>query len=223
MNLVLILALSILPIGDSITEGTLARPQFYAGRPNYRVLLAEKLEASGKPVEMLGPRTTCNWNAKGEVVKAEWQHHQGISGYRIFSGGGKKGYLETIDDDLKDVKAPDVVLLMVGTNDVKAGMTAEELYKGWKELLERLLKKYPKARFLTGSILDMDKPEYNKVVKAYNAKIKTYRDKRVRFVDVNAACPRNTPAIEKENFADWLHPNWTGHKKVADAWAKALR
>ena len=96
--------MTILPLGDSITEGTLARPNLYQGRPNYRVKLGELLGKKGVKFEMVGPRTTCDLDECGVAVKEAWRHHQGISGYRIFSGNGRKGYLETIDDDLKSLR-----------------------------------------------------------------------------------------------------------------------
>ena len=215
---------TILPIGDSITEGTLARPNLYSGRPNYRVQLAAMLESGGKKdVEFLGPRTTCNWNEKGEIVKDAWQHHQGISGYRIYTGNNRRGYLDTLDDDLKNVPAADVILFMIGTNDILAGMNADEMFVGWETLVKRLLKKYPAAKIYVGTILDMDTPAHNAVVAAYNAKIRNFRHPLVKVVDINAACPRKTAAQQAENFADWLHPTWAGHRKIATAWFKAIK
>lgn len=216
LTAVLAAAVRILPLGDSITEGS-------NNRANYRIPLCRKLEAAGIEVETLGFRTLKNVDGQPGEIPERWWKHTGISGQRARSGAGRAGYLESLEALLDQAGEPDVVIFKIGTNDILRGTDADELFADWKTLVGRVLDECPSARLIVCTILDM--PGKTAVVDAYNAKIRAevarpgaFPANRVFLADLNPVVQR-----DRGDYLDELHPNWQGHDRTSDVLFETVR
>jgi len=221
--------LRILAMGDSITQGIQKENQPEYGFPQYRTSLASFLAASGiKPV-MLGCRRHAQLDAAGVQAPADWILHCGVSGERTGGMLGRK-------KDWEKAGEPDVVTLLIGTNDIHGkrkspdrDVAADEVFASWKRLVEAVAARWPKAAILGSTILDRDfkneGPVGHDLTVRINARIEAaYRagalPKGFVLVDLFKLCP-----LEEDGnfFLDKLHPNWKGQMAMAEAFFAALR
>ncbi len=120
-------ALRIMPMGDSITEGgaySLSNPPSTPPHESYRLYLHQQLTAAGKNVEFVGTRFSPPFGDKSPF-KAPWS--QGQSGAVI---GPDPNYFHSLASGLEPTSGyanirkaiqctrPNIILLMIGTNDL---------------------------------------------------------------------------------------------------------
>ena len=113
--------LKIMPLGDSITEGWMAslidHPE--GDIAGYRGPLYTKLVAAGYAVQFVGSNTTFPGTLPASQI-----HHEGHSGWMISAGTvgteSRDGLTDHINTWLGPSGVdPNVILLMIGTNDVR--------------------------------------------------------------------------------------------------------
>ena len=110
-------ACAILPLGDSITEGWLPT----GGVGGYRVELFSKAVLAGKNITFVGSQTSSN--APNTVENQTFpKKHEGHDGYTIDTGSGNSGISGSITDQAMANYHPNIVLLMIGTNDVNGNI-----------------------------------------------------------------------------------------------------
>lgn len=223
----------IMPLGDSITDGTSHYPNQYEANPNYRVPLMKKLAAKGYKPVTTGLRECAftqrySTDAAGVIAPDEYRWHSGVSGARVRTAssgqarGLNGGWREAIETTLDAAGDIDIITFKIGTND--AGNNKDFVFAGWKEVMWRILKARPKVKIVCASILNMNgagawEMSYNKLIADEIAKSEAeggFPADRVFFVDLYNSCPRRTDGVS--NFADGLHPNWIGHDRTSDAW-----
>ena len=215
----LAVALRILPLGDSITEGS-------NNQANYRIPLCQKLEAKGYRVETVGFRTLKNVDGKGSAIPERWWSHTGISGQRILSDGFRAGYSDSLETLLDQAGTDiDVIVFMIGTNDLMRNCPVKDAFAGWLDLTCRIMAARPKAKLVVCTILDM--PGKTDQVNDYNKRIREALNPnafgiggvgtRVFLADLN-------PVVVRANndFLDAFHPNWQGHDHTSDVLANVI-
>lgn len=193
--------LRILPLGDSITEGV---------NGGYRDVLYTRLVAAGYTVDYVGPR-------HDPYAGAPDKDHAGTPGWN--SGNvlsAVDGYLATYD--------PDVVLLMIGTNDL-AWWTVEQP----ADVVARVSLIIDKTQ-ASGAVLylatippasDASVPPNGRsraaLVDAYNDQLRALAVVQgVPLVDVEQA-------LTLANLYDGIHPSETAHDTlIAPLWAEAI-
>ncbi|MEV4753757.1 RICIN domain-containing protein [Micromonospora sp. NPDC049559] len=194
-------ALTVLPLGDSITDGL-------DGTGGYRADLWQLFRADGGYVDFVGSQFA------GPERLGD-RDHEGHPGWRI---------------DQIDAQAtawmtsyqPDVVLLHVGTNDVIQNYAPSQAPSRLSALVDHLGAAVPAADILVSTIVPFADAPREALTRAYNATIppmvaaKAGAGKRVRLVDLHAAL---TPA---DLLADGVHPSNGGYSKMAVAWYAAL-
>jgi|GEM_PF-4537272 GDSL-like Lipase/Acylhydrolase. len=164
---------SILPLGDSITDGN--------GYGGYRAKLMEDLTAAGHTVHMLGSQKMSEDQAAPSLLPPnDGLHHEGHGGWRIdqldaqldgnqnIDKGGNGGYFITGGHGTgRKAIQPDIILFLAGINDInqyfgtkeKAGeqMDAKELLpilqKRVTSLVQRLHKLTPRSHILMGTVI----------------------------------------------------------------------
>ncbi len=224
--------LRIMPLGDSITDGT-SKNAAYEANPNYRVPLMQKLAARGyKPVTS-GLRE-CAFNnryatdASGVIAPAEYRWHSGVSGARVRTSyrsdrGVNGGWREAIETTLDAAGDVDIITFKIGTND--AGDDKNLVFAAWKDVVWRILNARPSVKIVVTSILNMNGNDvwesgYNALIKAQCELDPTaegaFPAGRVFYVNLHDACPRSMDGIS--NFTDAYHPNWIGHDRTSDEW-----
>lgn len=205
---------TIMPIGDSLTDTT----------PGYRGPLLEKLRAAGFDVKFVGPK-------KADPNKPGSTDHAGHGGFTIGPGaskadewtGGKGNIYVNVDKWL--TLQPNIVLLLIGTNDYFNIGKLQPGYSADKEgaarlgaLLDKIHEVSPKSLVLVSSILPVG---WNKeFAKPINEAIPGLVATRpwTKFVDL-----AKVTAFTKGDWSpDNLHPSEQGYEKIAAGWFDAL-
>jgi lysophospholipase L1-like esterase len=183
-----------MPLGDSITYGVGSTDS--AG---YRARLEQRLTAAGLRVDFVGSRDAGPAGADDD--------NEGHSGWTISRMARK------VDRWLAAYR-PDVVLLHIGTNDVRLDGYRAGAAKRLGVLLNRIRRDRPAAHIFVARIAGSRQPALQRWIAAYNigvARIVAVRDDPLLHL-VDQAAVR----------APWLHPNDAGYAAMADTWFTAL-
>jgi lysophospholipase L1-like esterase len=191
----------IMPLGDSITDG--------ANVPGgYRIALWARLSRDGAAVDFVGSRQN------GPATLGD-RDHEGHSGWRI------DDLAEAVESWLAQHR-PEIVLLMIGTNDVLQEQEVAAAPARLGALLDRITAALPRARVLVATLPPLGKPAWQTQVDAFNRALpaivqgRARAGKRVQLVDV-------ARGMTAADLADGVHPNDGGYAKLAAAWYAALR
>ncbi|HOD81452.1 MAG: hypothetical protein BWX88_03900 [Planctomycetes bacterium ADurb.Bin126] len=190
--------IKIMPVGDSITYGS----SVVGG---YRAPLESMLNATGMYTTFVGANTG---NSYGMTSPA----HDGYGGYRV--------------DQIRDLPIlnrlalyqPDVVLMMIGTNDVSQGTanSAQTL----DDLVNMILTS-PQSPWLFLAQITPRNDAKNPETIAYNEQVAQIVAKYqglgyyIKLVDM-------FDALDSSDLADSVHPNAGGYYKMAETWMAAL-
>ena len=154
----------ILPIGDSITHGyskKLPGTSVYQ-QAQYRTVIAARLAANGYRPVMLGhlnrdasnTATTCD--AAGVRQPDEWISHSGSSGdsIMIHADGSHGGVRDNVHVYLDVAGEPDVITLLIGTNDLKLNETAGDTFIAYTNLVHDIVRQRPNTKIVGSTLLD---------------------------------------------------------------------
>jgi lysophospholipase L1-like esterase len=192
--------LKIMPLGDSITDG-------YNIPGGYRIDLEDDLAARGISFDFVG-------SLSNGPTSLEDRNHEGHSGWRIDE-------LRAYIDGWIAASQPDVVLLLIGSNDVAQNFqvaTAPERLAG---LIDRIHELRPATKIFVSSIPMSTNTAYHSAAQAYNAEIpgivgaRSAVGRPIWFVNGGGS-------LTLADMAEGSHPNASGYSKLADAWLAAL-
>jgi lysophospholipase L1-like esterase len=186
--------LRIMALGDSITYGVGS-----TDGSGYRARLDNRLVAVGFRVDFVGSRDSGPPGADDD--------NEGHSGWTI------SRMARRVDRWLIAYR-PDVVLLHIGTNDVRTDRYRAGAAKRLGVLLNRIRRDRPAAYIFVAQIAGSRQPALQRRIDAYNAgvaRMLAIRDDPLLHL-VNQAAVR----------APWLHPNDAGYAAMADNWFTAL-
>jgi lysophospholipase L1-like esterase len=191
----------VMPLGDSITEGTQAPG-------GYRIGLWQRSAGAGYRVDLVGSR----FNGPAGLGDHD---HEGHPGWRIDQiDANVVAWLRTY--------APRTVLLHIGTNDVLQNRDLAGAPARLSALVDRITAAAPGAEVFVATITPLANPGQEAAVRAFNATIpgmvasKAAAGKRVHLVDMHAA-------VTTADLVDGVHPTATGYDKMAAAWYATLR
>jgi lysophospholipase L1-like esterase len=190
----------IMPLGDSITFGTPDRT--YGG---YRHLLGSLLTDDGYIITFVGSRRSGNGVAAGP----ENEGHPGWTIPQMKEGIDSNGWLEAYQ--------PDIILLHMGTNDIRQG-DAASAPDNLSALLDDILVRLPRTHVIVAQIIPSRRGPA-RGHRAYNAAlpgIVASKGPRASLVDMQNI-------LSPSDYADRLHPNAGGYDKMARAWEPAIR
>lgn len=195
--------LIIMPLGDSLTFGlNQGDPQGASG--GYRYPLLKKLQAAyGQDVYFVGSERN------GPLPENRHQGHPGYNTAQI-ADVIDKGYLEDY--------RPNIIVLMIGTNDIALGLSRDEAPNRVQAIIQKVFSHLPAVHLIVASIppQPMDGGGF---VNTYNERIRQIvlssaaQGVRVSFADVNSAL---SFADVYNTVEDSLHMNSTGYSKIAD-------
>jgi lysophospholipase L1-like esterase len=217
-------ACSILPLGDSITEGCCTAPE-----GGYRIELFTKAVNSKQTITFVGG-TLGVGNAKPNgpttvAGKTFPQGNEGNGGYTIASPSSKGGIAGAITDQSLSMYKPNIVLLMIGTNDVLQNLDLGNAPTRLASLIDEVIAGAPNALLVVSSI----PPCCNDAtVQAYNAtipamvKTRAQAGKHVLFVDAHAAFIKNANYKADYISSDGLHPSPNGYAVIGDLFYGAI-
>lgn len=218
-------ALKIMPLGDSNTSGT------YYARGAYRLQLWKDFGSDINQIEFVG--------STGYPLPAELgsKWHEGHSGYTIAAATvGAGNITDNIARWLGPTMNPDIILMMIGTNDINYQFRVTEAPARLDHLISLIsdlntgLK--PNAYLVVASLPPINDAinnfrstptDYsaNDRVNAFNATLPSIiaqhqaLGERVYFADVNSA-------LTTADIFDGLHPTATGYDKIGDAFYRAI-
>ena len=190
----------VMPLGDSITEGT----QTPGGS---RIGLWQRLVNDGYTVDYVGSQ----FNGPASLGDHD---HEGHPGWRIDQiDANIVGWLNTYQ--------PHTVLLHIGTNDVLQDNSSTAPNR-LSTLIDRITTTAPTAEVFVAQIIPLGWSEGDAAVNSFNAAIpgivqsKVNAGKKVHLVDMHSA-------LTASDLDDGVHPTAAGYDKMAAVWYNALR
>jgi lysophospholipase L1-like esterase len=207
---------AIMPLGDSITFADLAPG---AG---YRVALFRLAGTDGKAITFVGSQTNGPTTVDGKPFPRQ---NEGHSGYII--SGGANGIAELVDASLAMYK-PNIVLLMIGTNDVDRNLNLPNAPARLGALLDKIIQDAPAALLVVAKMVPGQNDGFTANVRAYNDAIpalvqqRVAAGKHVAMVDMYTAFTAN-PNYKTALLRDALHPTLAGYDVMGQVWYAALK
>ena len=197
----------IMPLGDSLTLGNGSGTSVEGG---YRNKLYSVLTTAGFNVDFVGTQTDATNPGLPD------RDHQGMGGYRIEQiQSGLTGWLNVIED-------PDVILLMIGTNDFTQNFNLASAQTRLTNLVADLATKRPFAKIILSNLpLRTDNPSLEALQVTFNASIpgivsnQVSLGRQVSFVDMHSA-------LVASDLNDGVHPKLAGYDKMANVWFSAI-
>ncbi|MFI0724241.1 ricin-type beta-trefoil lectin domain protein [Streptomyces sp. NPDC021224] len=192
-------ALRLMPLGDSITWGVGS-----STGNGYRGPLLSTLSAGGYVPDFVG-------SGRGGTMSDP--DNEGHSGWRI-------DQIDAIADSALATYKPNVVTLMIGTNDLNQGYQVATAPDRLRALVDRIAADAPGATILLADLITSTSAPVVQAEPAYNAAVRQIAQseqaagRHVGFADMGA--------LTSADLADSLHPNDTGYQKMAAAWNTAL-
>jgi lysophospholipase L1-like esterase len=192
-------SLKIMPLGDSITYG-----EGIPGYGGYRNLLGALLESDGYLFDFVGSQQS------GEDVLPD-ADNEGHPGWRISNikqGIDSDGWLE--------IYQPDIILLHIGSNDLRYG-NSTYAPDNLSVLLDDILARLPETHVVVAQIIrtrwgsDAKHRFYNDAILGVVAS----KGARVSVVDMR-------DVLSKNDFTTLYHPSPEGYDKMAHAWKSAI-
>jgi len=191
--------LKVMPLGDSITWGM--------GTGGYRSDLWQRFKADGRPVDFVGSQSD------GPALLGD-KDHEGHGGWRIDQISAQvQGWLTT--------SRPDVVLLMIGTNDVIQNFDLAHAPARLSALIDKITATVPNANVFVSTITPLADPAQEARGKAFNATIpgivaaKQAQGRHVHLVDQHGV-------MTAAELTDGIHPTNGGYSKMARRWYGTL-
>ena len=179
------MALKIMPLGDSITDGVIPG--------GYRTDLWNRLNRSGLSVDFVGSLST------GPTTLGD-KEHEG-------HGGAGISIIANFVNQWLNAQQPDIITLMIGTNDMFDPAAGSNTSNRLSTLIDQITNSSPNANLLVASIPPFTNPSINQRVLAFNSALpdivssKRAQGKKVSFVDIFS---KFTPS---DLAADGFHPN----------------
>jgi lysophospholipase L1-like esterase len=208
----------IMPLGDSITFGFGARTPLM-DQGGYRMELFRRARADGHAITFVGRE------ANGPAMVANEPFPRGHEGYPASTINDGNNQLANRVDAAMAAGDPDIVLLMIGTNDVNGNVNnpPDDL----RNLINQITSDAPDALLVVAQIVPTRTAGTNTRVRAYNTTVAALVDeaalagKHVTLVDMFSAFVQD-PNFANTLLIDNLHPNDAGFVRMADTWYAAI-
>ena len=221
----------ILPLGDSITRGGAAGLEFNAG---WREPLYDSLTAAGDNFQFIGVNdvTTPGQVGYSAVLNAAGQNYQdGFSGYtsaQILSSLTGSPFL--LGTPGSSVITPNLVLFMIGSNDVRLNVSLATLESNVTGILDFFADDRPQSQVFIaqtipnggGALSDSQNTELQQYNSWLAATVpSTYSKDHV--VDMYDAFVTNGAVTPGYLESDNLHPSVVGYDAMANVWDNAIQ
>ncbi len=199
----------IMPLGDSLTAGGYNINGVWHIDGGYRLPLWKTLTNNKYQIDFVGSL------AHGNFADAE---HEGRSGWRI----------EQLDEIVENVLltySPDVVLLIIGTNDLVQNFDISSADQRFEALLRKILDVVPRAHIFAASTITTNNAIFNARVQNYNLAVKNIvlrlkkTQNTLHWVDMYTES-KITPTVA--DLTDGVHPTPQGYEKMAAVWSKEI-
>lgn len=210
---------SIMPLGDSITEGYATAATFAQG--GYRCPLDSLLRNGGVSFALVGKSASLEPGVVTVCPDVNWEGHGGYDIASIQGFADADGSIRTLQ--------PEIILLLAGTNDVAQGDPSNisgqltnllsNIYaqdsNAWV-IISTIPPMNPKASAAASSVATWASqvPQANAQIKAIAAKFP-----RTTLIDFYSAA---VPNVNANIGSDGVHPSVTGYGVLANLWYNAI-
>jgi lysophospholipase L1-like esterase len=207
---------TIMPFGDSLTQGDHGDNTADGG---YRPPLFHLALAHGQSITFVGQGSNGPDMVDGTAFP---KHHDGFPGFSIDGGGPFPGITSFAADHIKMYK-PQIVTLMIGTNDVASQIDLANAPTRLGHLMDVILEADPNLLLVVAQVSPSKDDMFNTRAATYNAAIpglvKTRADagKHIVTVDMWSAFMQNAN-YRTEYLNDIVHCKNAGYSKMADVW-----
>lgn len=124
--------------------------------------------------------------------------------------------------NLVDQYNPNKLFLMIGTNDIGAGMSKDEIVNNIKKIIFMIREKDPNIKIYLETIYPInkdkrkeDKRRNNKFISEINKELKKYCESNdVEFIDIYSYLVDENDTLKSEYTEDGLHLNDLGYEMV---------
>jgi GDSL-like Lipase/Acylhydrolase family len=215
----------ILPFGDSITWG-------WAGVENtddlggYRAPLFALAVADGRSLTLVGSQADGPATVSGKTFP---RNHEGHAGYTIDNSGSLMGVTPLVVDAPGVIRTskPNIVLLMIGTNDMSNSVDLPNAPARLGKLIDDIFADAPDALIVVAQITPSQKGPANSSTQTYNAAIPGIVQQRVAAGKHLAVVNMNAAFVARSDWAstlmtDSVHPNAAGYEIMAQTWYPAI-
>jgi lysophospholipase L1-like esterase len=212
--------------GDSITQGVANSAQG-DNNPQYRTSIAALLAANGYKPKFRGIWRYSDRNGANVRVPDDWAYHCGFGCAAIRTTESSGGLADNMPFYLDIAGYPDVITLLIGTNDLGMnGKEAADVFETYVQLVNDTAAQRPDAKIIGATLLPRPGEAGEKVV-AFNALLSAEYAKSGKgdlpdnffLIDLHPLVPNDAVANNATgNYAeDNVHPNWKGHAIIAEA------
>jgi lysophospholipase L1-like esterase len=211
---------AIMPLGDSITDGFTPLPG------GYRIELFHQMLTNRQAVTFVGRNSNGPATVDGQPFP---RNHEGYTGYTIDNAPivGRLGISPLVDGAVA-AGSPNIILLMIGTNDIDLSYDVPNAPTKLAALIDRITTDAPGALLAVATIIPTGTDAENVRFQAFNAAIppmvqqRAAAGKHVILVDNYAAFSANAN-YKTAWMADNLHPNPAGYAVLGQTWYAAIR
>lgn len=228
----------IMAVGDSITDG-------YSEQDGYRKYFYHRLVDQKKySIDMVGSKdwgSSATWDFDDGTYSYD-PANTGYSGYTIqsyqYNNQNRIGILETISSgekkDIIQTTSPEIVLLMIGTNDIMDSYKMDEIQARLQALVDEIYRQKSDVTLMIMSPLPIDAPASGWLQQdTMNTNIKTCMTAVKNIVDAEKAAGKKceylatnelfTKQANYKNYLnDYCHPNRAGYTLMGDYLADAV-
>ena len=194
--------LRVLPLGDSITFG-------FGSPGGYRAPLYQLLTNAGYNVDYVG---TQSGNSAPGLPDPDHEGHMSATIRQIDA---------LFPDVFDQVADPDVILLLIGTNDYSQEDDPANALNRLESLIAKMAQLRPYANIVVANLLPREEPFASQIQSTFNplipALVQRQQDlgREVYFNDLRSAVPLS-------DLPDQLHPGPSGYAKMATNWLGAI-
>ncbi len=195
---------AIMPLGDSITDGD--------NNGGYRGFLYKQLTADSYDVDFVG---TLERGASD--VDPD---HEGHSGWTI-------GQIHANLTTFLDLNPPETVLLMIGTNNILGGQSAEDATAALSNLLNTLFDQAPEVDLFLGELTPIDPDRWSGATPEIAAEAEAYNALLPGVVSAQQTQGHSVTLVPMDNITtadlvDGVHPGQGGFATIADNYYQAM-
>ncbi len=210
--------LKIMPLGDSITEGGHEhRSGFSTTEGSYRTVLVPKLLDLNLEILFVGSKIA------GPATLAQ-RHHEGHSGWRIDELIAGRVYARSYEKGIESwlpSYSPNLILLMIGTNDIVQNYFLDQAPLRFAKLLDEIWRLTPCATIFVASVIPTNNSHLNDEVEKYNSALHNYvRTLKISGHPVVWVDMYNEAKMSWKtgDYSDGVHPSFQGYAKMANLW-----
>jgi len=210
-----------MPVGDSITDGV---GSSMGG--GYRVQLFHDALQGHKALTFVGTATDPNGPSMVDG-KTFPRDHEGHPGYTIDNSATTSGISPLVDQAIAATH-PNIMLLMIGTNDLDRNVDAANAPTRLGALIDKMMNDAPNALLVVAKITPTLDDGANNGVQTYNNAIaglvqtRAANGKHIAVVDMYGAITAHSD-YKTALMNDYLHPKDAGYVVMGDVWYAAIK